>query len=89
MNKNQKFLKKLNIKEGEHVAKAIESILYRESEGLDVKKLKNYTDLFRVRVGRIRIIYYKKEGMISKIIFTGFRDDNTYNNLKFLSQFFT
>ena len=83
MNGNQKFLRKLNRKERNKVNEATDLILTGGTAKLDVKKLKGLPNLFRVRVGKSRIIYIsKKEG--NKIIFTGFRDDNTYKHFKSL-----
>ena len=57
MDKNQKFLNRLSDKEREVVHKLIEQLLEGSIKGLDVKKLKSYADIFRVRSGNIRIIF--------------------------------
>lgn len=46
--------------------------------GLDVKKLKGRKDVYRVRVGTVRIIFYMKDEE-TKIIEIEFRSDTTYN----------
>lgn len=78
MNKNLKFLNKLNPKERELVTKTIEEIVYGKVTARDVKKLKNHADVFRVRIGRIRIVYYKKGNTLGRTLFVGFRDERTY-----------
>jgi len=57
MDKIDKALKKLSVKERRRV-KAILSKIYSGSfTGLNIKKLRGRLDIFRVRKGNIRIIY--------------------------------
>lgn len=49
----EKFLKKQDKPTQERLLKAI----YKLPEGTDIKRLQGYNDLYRVRVGNIRVIY--------------------------------
>ena len=61
----------------------VKSILLRIKDGsllgLDIKKLKNTEDIYRVRKGRLRIIFQKKEAEKYNILTIERRSDNTYN----------
>ncbi len=80
MNKTQKFLAKQSRKEKDRVLKALEAIELGNILGLDVKKLKGDNNLFRIRIGRIRIIYSSKESSGYEVMFVGLRSDTTYKN---------
>ncbi len=47
--------------------------------GLDVSRLKGHKDIYRLRKGRIRIIYQAKNGQIN-ILEIGRRSEKTYRN---------
>lgn len=49
----------------------------KEVEGLDVKKLKDRNDIFRLRVGDLRVIYRLNEGKIF-ILAISRRNEKTY-----------
>jgi len=53
----KKLLSRFNRKEGEIIELLIEKIISRNWDNLDIKKLKGYRDIFRLRKGDIRIIY--------------------------------
>jgi mRNA-degrading endonuclease RelE of RelBE toxin-antitoxin system len=77
MNKLDKFLCKLYKKNRLIVEKVITLIILGNFSLLDIKKLKGNQNRYRIRVGRIRIIFEQtKSGNIIKEI--SFRDDNTY-----------
>ena len=77
MNKLDKFLSRLDKKTRAIVAKVTALILLGDFSMLDLKKLKGSQERYRVRVGRIRIIFDKtKNG--NKIQDISYRDDNTY-----------
>ncbi len=80
VDKIEKALKKLTGKE----RKAVKSILIKiqkEKVGdLDIKKLKGYNDIFRVRKGRARIVFRKNNGNIS-ILSIERKSDKTYRDL--------
>lgn len=78
MDKITKFLKRLSEKEQKSVEQTLAKIHASNLQGLDVKKLKGGTGLFRVRIGSIRIILIKEKELIT-IITIEQRGDNTYN----------
>lgn len=57
MDKTKKFLSRLSQKERLVITKIVEQLLEGTLTGLDAKKLKGYSDIFRVRSGDIRIIF--------------------------------
>ena len=79
MNNLQKFINRLNQKERKKFDQTIESILTNNLEHLDIKKIKGYESHYRVRLGRIRIVFIKHKPAINEVIYSGFRDDTTYN----------
>lgn len=62
--KAKKFIDKLPKNERLRIAKAIEAL----PDGEDIKKLKGYTDLLRLRVGDYRIIYTVNHGELVVIV---------------------
>jgi mRNA-degrading endonuclease RelE of RelBE toxin-antitoxin system len=77
MDRIQKFVSKLSGSEAERVFEAIKCVRVGHVDTLSVKKLKGYVDYYRVRVGRVRIIFTKIEGR-NVIIEVEFRNDHTY-----------
>ncbi len=53
----QRALARLGEKERDAIHQILKSLHQRNYKGLDIKKLKGRDDIFRVRKGRIRIIY--------------------------------
>ncbi|MEA3449595.1 MAG: type II toxin-antitoxin system RelE/ParE family toxin [Patescibacteria group bacterium] len=81
MDKLAKALKKLLVKEKKQVKAIFASLKRYDFDGLDIKKLKGRDNIYRVRKGNLRIIYYNKEKEIS-ILALERRSDNTYKTLK-------
>lgn len=81
MDRIEKFLKRLSIKEREIVESIIKDILSQTAYNLDVKKLKGEQNLFRVRKGNIRVVFFKK-GATVHIVFIGRRNEKMYKFLK-------
>ena len=74
-----KFLRKLSSKQLTEVKRVMDLIMSGRFDDLDIKKLSGHNDLFRVRFGRIRIIFAKtKSGNVIK--YASFRDDKTYRD---------
>ncbi len=78
MDKIAKVLKKLASGEKEIVKAILVKINCHDFNGLDIKKLKGRQDIYRVRKGKIRIIYHVKDNKIT-ILTLERRNDNTYN----------
>lgn len=79
MNKIEKFLKNLSSKNRQAVKSILIKVLSGELQGLDVKKLKGHKNLFRVRLGDMRIVFFQEEEEEFNIIFIGRRGDSKYN----------
>ncbi len=61
MDKIAKALKKLSHKEKNQVKIIFARLKRRDFKGLNIKKLKGREDIYRVRKGYLRVIYYNKE----------------------------
>lgn len=77
MDKIEKALARLTVAEKTRVKKALEALLGGKMAGLDVKKLKGHSDIFRLRVGNLRIIYQKKGEKVF-ILAIARRNEKTY-----------
>jgi len=79
MDRNKKFVKKLSGIEQEKIILTIEKILAGQTNNLDVKKLVGHQDLFRARIGSVRIIFIsnRHENTILEI---SRRSDTTHSN---------
>ena len=77
MDKIRKVLKLLNSKEKLIIKNILTQIISGSFKDLDIKKLKDYENIFRVRKGKIRIIFIKKDKQI-KILSIERRSDKTY-----------
>ena len=64
MDKVTKFLRKLNRKERKTVEKIVKKVTIGDLTNLDVRKLKKYDDLFRVRKGTMRFIFQETENAV-------------------------
>lgn len=75
-----KQLAKFSKKEIKRILGVVESINKGDLFGLQLKKLSGKKDLFRIRVGSIRVLYRRigKKALILKI---ERRSDKTYRNL--------
>lgn len=78
MDKIAKALKKLAAGEKKIVKAILVKINCHDFNGLDIKKLKGRQDIYRVRKGKIRIIYRLDNNKIF-ILTVERRNDNTYN----------
>ena len=57
MDKIDKALSKLTLKEKERIRNVIEALQLGRFDNLNIKKLKGFRDVFRVRKGGLRIVY--------------------------------
>ena len=78
--KIKKLLAKLSPKEQELVKLLILRIKLDDTQGLDIKQLRGHSDLFRVRKGRIRVLYRKTKTNFV-IVRIDRRNEKTYKNL--------
>jgi mRNA-degrading endonuclease RelE of RelBE toxin-antitoxin system len=62
MNKIEKFLKKLTSKERNKLAKLLSKVINLELDSLDIQKMKKIENHFRIREGKIRIVFRKEQG---------------------------
>jgi len=74
----KKLLSRFNRKEREIIELMIGKIISRNWDDLDIKKLKGYHDIFRLRKGDIRIIYQIINKRVS-ILNIANRKETTYN----------
>lgn len=79
MDKITKLLKKLTIQERGCLEKALAMLVAGNTSSLDTKKLKGVRDVYRVRIGDLRIIFQKQKDDI-RILEVSRRDKNTYGN---------
>jgi len=79
MDRNQKFLKRLEPKEFAAVETILHKILSRNTTSLDIKKLAGYRDVYRIRTGNIRIIFLDT-GTNPEILEISRRNEKTYKN---------
>lgn len=78
MDKLVKFLKKQSKEKRIEILKLLDKVLAGDFENCNIIKLKGYKFLYRLKSGRIRIIFSKEHSriVIKKITF---RSDTTYN----------
>lgn len=74
----QKALKKLSEKERVRVKEILTKLSSGNLRGLDIKKLKGRSDIFRVRKGDVRIVYRQGDKNIS-ILLIERRNEKTYD----------
>lgn len=79
MDKIAKALNKLSPRERKIVREILESLQSDNFKDLNIKKLKGYSDIFRVRKGKIRIIYRWLKTNDIYILAIERRTDVTYN----------
>jgi mRNA-degrading endonuclease RelE of RelBE toxin-antitoxin system len=79
MDKITKFLKRLHSKEQERMKVVVTDIIAGKTARYDVKKLKGHANLYRVRVGDIRVIYLEI-GQKRNLITMDRRSEKTYRD---------
>ncbi|MFH1584507.1 MAG: hypothetical protein ABIB12_00035 [Patescibacteria group bacterium] len=80
MDKISKALKRLSPKERRQTKELLFKVKSGNLAGLDLKKLKDREDIFRVRKGDLRIIFRQKSKSIT-ILALERRSENTYRKL--------
>jgi len=79
-NRIEKVLALLSAKEKRAVKEVIERILRGETLGLQLTKLVGSESIYRVRKGRIRIIFSRAEDGLVRLIAVERRSEKTYRN---------
>jgi len=77
MDKIKKALKSFNQKERDAIKSILIKIKNDDLENLDLKKLKKRNNIFRIRKGKIRIIYCKQNNGINILVIER-RNETTY-----------
>lgn len=80
MDKIVKALQNLSSKEKGIIKSILLKIKENSLSGFDLKKLKNCEDIFRIRKGKLRIIFKKQDGGQYSVLTIERRLDKTYNN---------
>ncbi len=81
MDKIEKFLRKLTRKQRSLLKSSIfPKILNLELKNLDVKPLKGYKGFYRMRVGKLRVIFYKNEPLKNGVLIAIDYRENVYKN---------
>ena len=79
MDQPSKFLHTLSEKERGRIERVWARVLRGDIAGLQVRKLKGFNTLFRIKIGRIRIIFVRDGGTPPIIIRIAHRADTTYH----------
>ena len=77
MDKIEKTLKKLSLKEREYIKLALDKLNRGDFQGLNIVKLKGHEDIYRVRTGQLRIIFRLKDKTIFVLAIER-RNEKTY-----------
>ncbi len=77
MDKKEKFLNKIPVHDKIKILEAIDCILVGDVGLLNVVKIKDSDNKYRVRVGNYRIKFIKHVGF-NEVTEVGYRNDNTY-----------
>jgi len=80
MDKVKKYLLKIGSKDRVKILTVLKKIEIGKTKNLDIKQLRGYPDILRVRVGNHKIIYQNK-GDQTRLLSVGRRNDDTYKNL--------
>ncbi|MES2971050.1 MAG: type II toxin-antitoxin system RelE/ParE family toxin [Patescibacteria group bacterium] len=80
MDKINKALLKLSDKQRTKLMDAYGRVLAEQVDGLDLKKLKGNSNVYRLRVGDSRLIFQQLLDGERIILYVGKRDDKTYRD---------
>lgn len=80
MDRLSKELRKLSRKELERVNEVLAQVRKGNIDTLQVRQLRGYVQTYRVRVGRLRIMYEVADGGEIKLLAVRRRDDRTYSD---------
>lgn len=70
MDKIEKFFRRLNKTQSQLLSKVLLDVVALKLGGYEVKKLRGFKDYYRLRVGKIRIVFrkVKEEGVVIDIL---------------------
>ncbi|MEX2145270.1 MAG: hypothetical protein WD712_02780 [Candidatus Spechtbacterales bacterium] len=80
MGKLERELKKLSVQERKLAKSILKQISRGSYKNLDIRKLKGYSDIFRVRKGKLRVIYRLRGDDVFALSIER-RSDRTYKNI--------
>ena len=78
MNRIEKALKRLSAKERIGIKQILQKLSVGNIKELDIKKLKGREDIFRIRKGKLRIIYHIRKDLSISILAIELRSNTTY-----------
>ncbi len=81
MNETDKLLQRLSAKERQRIEHMLLQLALGQLLGLPIKKIVGTKDIFRLRVGRYRIIYRQSPGHDLELIKISKRNEKTYKDL--------
>ncbi len=79
MDRINKFLARTSQEDRHRIDVVWQKVIVGDMQNLDIKKLKGFEDIFRVRVGRFRLIFVKKKDCAPILVLVSNRDDTTYH----------
>ena len=80
MDKIAKALSRLTETEKNAVKNILKLLENNDFKNLNIKKLKGYADIFRIRKGKIRIIYRIMANQETRLLAIERRSENTYRD---------
>ena len=78
VDKIQKFLNKLSTNERGKIKKILDDLRTNDPRGYDIKKLKGRNDIYRIRKGKLRILYRVDDNEKIYLLAIERRSDTTY-----------
>lgn len=79
MDKIEKYLRRLSKSDRLALANALELLSNGKTKKLNIKKLKGYADIYRIRIGQSRVIFQQTDQGV-QIIDIARRNEKTYKN---------
>lgn len=77
MDRVKKFLKKISPLERKNLDEILQRIEIGQLKGLDVKRMKGYKNVFRIRMNDIRVVFSQEDGSF-RVLFVGRRGNFRY-----------
>lgn len=80
MDKIDKALLKLPNKQRQKLMQAFGQVMEGKVEGLNIKKLKGHSDVYRLRVGDSRLVFRQLDSGEQLVLHVGKRNEQTYRD---------